>query len=140
MKVGLRAIGEAAVRAQDTVETIATFPTEDLEREVEREIVGMLAWHTDVPDPDLGLHRARTIDHDHPARRRRDLRSAGGRHVGACPVAERALGAGEGFLRGHVTDDRQDGVVRHEPALVERLRSARVIALSDSGVPPSGFP
>ena len=46
-----------------------------------------------------------------------------------CPVAEHLPGRRERFLRGHVADDREDRVVRHEDtSRWNAIRSSRVSA------------
>ena len=72
--VGLRAIGQTALRAQDVVETVAPLAAQNPDGEVDGHVVRMLARNADVADPDFGLHRVRLVDHDQPPRRHRAAR------------------------------------------------------------------
>ena len=83
--VGRRAVGQPALGAQHVVQPVAAFAAEDLDREVERQVVGVLARHADVADADLGLHRVGLVDDDDAARRRRRLDRLRPRQLGAAP-------------------------------------------------------
>ena len=134
-----RAIGQPAIRAQHTVQPVAAFTAEDVDREIERQVVLVPARKAHVADADLGLHRARPIDdHDTPCRRGR-IDGLGHGRLGFAPLAERPFGAGKRLFVADVPDDGENRVVGAEPGLVERdeivpgdardrIRSARVRA------------
>jgi hypothetical protein len=47
------------------MQAVASLAAQNLRREIQREVVGAAAWHRDVTDADLGLHRAGAVDDDH---------------------------------------------------------------------------
>ena len=140
--VGLRAVGQPALRPQHLVQPIGALAAENADRQVERHVVRMVAPDADVPDAHLGLHGVRLVDDDHAARRDRAAAmnvSAG--TVAPLPVAE------------HLLDRRRTPLPRSTSPTTARMalfgtklrwwnatRSSRVMAASVSGVPLCGMP
>ena len=119
--VGRGAIGQAAIRAQHAVQPVAAFATEDVDRQIERQVVLVPARQADVADANLGLHRTGTVDDDDAPGRRRRIDRLGrqcARSVPHLPNARSAPANASSWR--DVADDREDGVVGAEPGLVER--------------------
>ena len=110
------------------METVAAFAAENLDREIQRQIVGVLSRQREVADPDLGLDGAGAVDDDDAAgwRRRVDR------------------------LRRHAPANASSGVTSPTIARIELFapnqvlwnatRSSRVMLAIDCAVPESGRP
>ena len=120
--VGRRAVGEAAIRPQHALQPVAALAAEDLHRQVQRQVVGVIArgspsWPTRISvctAPGRSTTTTRRVGVG-----RIGLRSTAGT-VAARPVAERLLHRRRGGVGADVADDGDQRVVRREPLLVER--------------------
>jgi hypothetical protein len=59
--IRLRAVGEAALGAQNLVQAVAALAAEDARRQIQRHMIGVLPLDADVADADFRLHRVRLV-------------------------------------------------------------------------------
>ena len=136
--VGRRAVGQAALGAQHAVQPVAAFAAEDLDREIQRQVVLVLARQADVADADLGLHRARPVDDDDAPRRRRRLDRLGAARFGAPPVPNARSAPAKASSGVTSPTIARMALLAPNQALWNARRSSRVMLAIDSGVPESG--
>ncbi len=120
VELRLRAVGEAALGPKHLVEPVAAFAAEDADREVHSHVIRVLPRNPQMPDPHFGLDRVGFVDHDHATARLGRFHERLRLHVALRPVAEYLLRGRERLFGGHVADDCEDGVVRHEIFLLKR--------------------